>query len=73
MIVTVVGRLKVGEDLASKRRQLMGFDDGMLAHRPYPAEVQYLAFKGPHVFGRSRMTPSFRRASPVLVRLRVLD
>ena len=45
--MTVVGRLKVGQDLASKRRLLMGFDDGMLANRPYAAELESLAYKDP--------------------------
>lgn len=46
-IVTVIGILRVGKDLATKRRLLMGYDDGALSHRPYRAEIIEHAMRDP--------------------------
>ena len=49
-LVTVIGKLEVGKDLATKRLRAMGRDDGLLANRPYKVEIVYRAMRDPQFF-----------------------
>jgi hypothetical protein len=49
-LVTVIGKLEVGKDLATKRLHAMGRDDGLLANRPYKVEIVYRAMRDPQFF-----------------------